>query len=119
MIQMGTEEKSWVSHKVNIWIVIKTEENKKGLAKVKIWIVMKKEKKIGFGQSKDLDYYEKGRKKMGLGQSIDLKIPSWRSFSPVKDYSNKHSWLQIFSFKKWSRKEVWWNHDGNWDWHGG
>ena len=48
MIQMGTEEKLWVSHKVNIWIVIKTEENKRGLVKVKIWIVMKKEKKMGF-----------------------------------------------------------------------
>ena len=47
MIQMGTEEKLWVSHKVNIWIVIKTEENKQGLVKVKIWIVMKKEKKDG------------------------------------------------------------------------
>ena len=70
MIQKGTEEKLWVSHKVNIWIVIKTEENKRGLAKVRIWIVMKKEKKMGFGQSKDLKLYDdtngNGRKIMGF-----------------------------------------------------
>ena len=41
-----------VSHKVDIWIVIKTEENKRGLAKVKIWIVMKKEKKMDFDKVK-------------------------------------------------------------------
>ena len=39
------EEKSWVSHKVKIWIVMKKEEKRWGFAEVKIWIVMKKEEK--------------------------------------------------------------------------
>ena len=40
MIKKGKEEKSWVSHEVKIWIVMKKEEKRQGFAEVKIWIVM-------------------------------------------------------------------------------
>ena len=39
----GKGRKSWVSHEVNILIVMKKEEKRRGLAEVKIWIVMKTE----------------------------------------------------------------------------
>ena len=36
MIQKRKEETSWVSHEVNIWIVMKKEEKRRGLDEVKI-----------------------------------------------------------------------------------
>ena len=54
MIQKKKKEKSWVSHEV------------------KIWIVMKREEKRWCAQSKDLNCFKKGGKMMGFGLSKDL-----------------------------------------------
>ena len=94
IIQKKREEKSWVLHKVKIWIVMKKEEKRRGSAKVKIWDIMKKEEKrwgldkvviwncmiiqkkgrkiMGLTWSKYLDCYGEGIKKKRFGQSIDL-----------------------------------------------